>query len=112
MSSIGNTQAEYRDYRSRLDDAIKKMLIEKVTKDHGDETSEFTKESNFTLEMARYGRRGHPSVATPPIQRILFGGPIPTIACSGWIPSDGCFSLHSLSRAAAGLELTLHRPDI
>ena len=40
MSSIGSTQAEYWDYRSRLEDAIKKMLIEKVTRDHGDENLE------------------------------------------------------------------------
>jgi hypothetical protein len=42
MSSTGSTQAAYRDYRNRLDDAVMKKLVEKVTQEHDDETSRKT----------------------------------------------------------------------
>ena len=42
MSSISSTQAAYRGHRSRLEDAVKEKLIEKVTQEHGDETSRKT----------------------------------------------------------------------
>jgi hypothetical protein len=43
MSSTGSTQAAYRDYRRGLDQAVMKLLIEKVTQEqHDDETSRKT----------------------------------------------------------------------
>ena len=40
MSSTGSTQAAYRDYRKGLDEAVTKLLLEKVTQEtHDDETS-------------------------------------------------------------------------
>ena len=53
MSSIGSTQATYRDYRSRLEDAVKKRLIEKVTQEHGDETSRKTNLDTYLEDAAR-----------------------------------------------------------
>jgi hypothetical protein len=53
MSSTGSTQAAYRDYRSRLDDAVRKKLVEKVTQEqHDDETSRKTTLDTY-LENAR-----------------------------------------------------------
>jgi hypothetical protein len=39
MSSIGSTQATYRDCKDRLENAVKKLLIERVAKDHADDVS-------------------------------------------------------------------------
>jgi hypothetical protein len=52
MSSAGSTQAAYWDYRSRIEDAVKKMLIEKVTRDHGDEAPRQTILDTYIEEPA------------------------------------------------------------
>jgi hypothetical protein len=39
MSSAGSTETTYRDCRDRLEDAVKKLLVEKFAKDHADEVS-------------------------------------------------------------------------
>ena len=40
MSSTDSTQAAYRDYRKGIDEAVMKLLLEKVTQEtHDDETS-------------------------------------------------------------------------
>ena len=52
MSSIGSTQAAYRGHRSRLEDAVKEKLIEKVTQEHGDETSRKTNLDTYLEDSA------------------------------------------------------------
>ena len=53
MSSIGSTQAAYRGHRSRLEDAVKEKLIEKVTQEHGDETSRKTNLDTYLEDATR-----------------------------------------------------------
>jgi hypothetical protein len=42
MSSASNTETTYRGCKDRLEDAVKKLLIERVAKDHVDEISRKT----------------------------------------------------------------------
>ena len=53
MSSTGSTQTAYRGHRSRLEAAVKKRLIEKVTQEHGDETSRKTNLDTYLEDAAR-----------------------------------------------------------
>ena len=52
MSSTGSTQAAYRGHRSRLEDAVKEKLIEKVTREYGDETSRKTNLDTYLEDSA------------------------------------------------------------
>ena len=57
MSSIASTQATYRDCRDRLEDAVKKLLIEKVAKDHADEVSRKATLTTSFEDSARFLQR-------------------------------------------------------
>ena len=54
MSSTSSTQAAYRGHRSRLEDAVKEKLIEKVTREYGDETSRKTNLDTYLEDAARF----------------------------------------------------------
>jgi hypothetical protein len=52
MSSAGSTEAAYRDCRDRLEDAVKKLLVEKVAKEHADELSQQTTLASYLEDAA------------------------------------------------------------
>ena len=57
MSSTGSTQTTYRDCRDRLEDAVKKLLIEKVAKDHTDEISRKATLNTYFEDLYRFLQR-------------------------------------------------------
>ena len=57
MSSTGSTQTTYRDCRDRLEDAIKKLLIEKVAQDHTDEMSRKAMLNTYFEDLYRFLQR-------------------------------------------------------
>ena len=57
MSSTGSTQTTYRDCRDRLEDAIKKLLIEKVAVNHTDEMSRKEMLNTYFEDLYRFLQR-------------------------------------------------------
>ena len=57
MSSASSTETTYRDCRDRLEDAVKKLLIEKVAKDHADEVSRKATLTTSFEDSARFLQR-------------------------------------------------------
>ena len=57
MSSTGSTQTTYRDCRDRLEDAIKKLLIEKVAVNHTDEMSRKAMLNTYFEDLYRFLQR-------------------------------------------------------
>jgi hypothetical protein len=57
MSAASSTETAYRDNRDRLENAVKKLLIERVAKDHADEVSRKATLATYFEDSARFLQR-------------------------------------------------------